>query len=156
MIQRIQSLYLLIATLLTGSLFFLTLAQMATMEELYELTWRGIYLNEAGEEAPRLIIPAWALSILTILATGLPIVTIFLFKKRMIQIRLCSLELGFLLGLSGMIYYMGRTGSNELGASELAFKVPLVLPLVAMVFVYLAMRAIGKDEALVRSMDRIR
>lgn len=155
MIQRIQSLFLLTATLLTGSLFFLTLAQMATMDELYELTWRGIYLIKAGE-TPELMIPAWALSILTVLATGISLVTIFLYKKRMVQIRLCSLNLGLLLGLSGMIYYMGKTGADELGASELAFKVPLVLPLIAMVFVYLAMRAIGKDEALVRSMDRIR
>jgi len=155
MIQRIQSLYLLIATLITGSLFFLTLAEMATMDKLYELNWRGIYLIEAGE-SPQLIIPAWALSILTILATCVSLITIFLFKKRMVQIRLCSLNLGLLLGLSGMIFYMGKTASNELGASELAFKVALVLPLIAMVFVYLAMRAIGKDEALVRSMDRIR
>ncbi len=155
MIQRIQSLFLLIATLLTGSLFFLTMAEMASADSFYELTWRGIFEIEAGE-APQLIIPGWALSILTVLTTGLSLITIFLFKKRMIQIRLCALNLGLLLGLSGMIYYMGKSGAKELGANDLSFNFPLVLPLVAMVFVFLAMRAIGKDEALVRSMDRIR
>ncbi|WP_462318374.1 DUF4293 domain-containing protein [Marinilabilia sp.] len=155
MIQRIQSIFLLVAAILTGSLFFLSMAEMANMEELYELTWRGIYEVEA-EGAIQLVMPGWALSILTVLTTAVSLVTIFLFKKRLIQIRLCALNLGLLLGLSGMIYYMGKTGAKELGATELSFNWPLVLPLVAMVFVYLALRAIGKDEALIRSMNRIR
>ncbi len=155
MIQRIQSLYLLIAAILTGSLFFLTMAEMASIKEVYELTWQGIYKTGAVE-MPELVMPAWALSILTVLATTLSLITLFIFKKRMVQIRLCSLNLGLLLGLSGMIFYMGKTGAKELGASELSFNWPLVLPLVAMVLVFLALRAIGKDEALVRSMNRIR
>ncbi len=155
MIQRIQSVYLLIATIVTGSLFFLTMAEMAGTEKFYELTWRGIYQIEA-DQAAQLVMPAWALSILTFLGTVISFVTIFLYKKRMIQIRLCSLNLGLLLGLSAMIYYMGKSGAKELGASEVSFNWPLVLPLVAMVLVYLALRAIGKDEALVRSMNRIR
>ncbi|PWD97710.1 DUF4293 domain-containing protein [Marinilabilia rubra] len=155
MIQRIQSIFLLVAAILSGSLFFLSMAEMANMEDLYELTWRGIYEVEA-EGAAQLVMPGWALSILTGLTTLVSLITIFLFKKRLIQIRLCALNLGFLLGLSGMIYYMGKTGAKELRATELSFNWPLVLPLVAMVFVYLALRAIGKDEALIRSMDRIR
>lgn len=155
MLQRIQTVYLLIAAILTGSLFFLTMAEMATMDELYRLNWRGIYLIEAGEP-PHLTMPAWALSILTIMATAISLLTIFLFKKRMIQIRLCSLNLGLNLGLSGMIYYIGKSGAKELGASELSFNWPLVLPLIAMILIYLALRAIGKDEALIRSMNRIR
>ena len=155
MIQRIQSIFLLIAALLTGSLFFLSLAEMANMKELYELTWQGIYLVEP-EGTTQLVMPGWALSILTILTTAVSFITIFIYKKRFIQIRLCALNLGLLLGLSGMIYYMGKSGAKELGASELSFNWPLVLPLIAMVFIYLAIRAIGKDEALIRSMNRIR
>jgi hypothetical protein len=155
MIQRIQSLYLLTAAILTGSLFFVNLAEMASSVQFYELTWRGICVLIDGNQNV-LVVPGWALSILTILATALSLITIFLFKKRMIQIRLCSLNLGFLLGLSGMIYYMGKTGIKELPATELSFNWPLVFPLISMVLVYLAIRSIGKDEALVRSMDRIR
>ncbi|MDD2382096.1 MAG: DUF4293 family protein [Mariniphaga sp.] len=33
---------------------------------------------------------------------------------------------------------------------------PMIFPLLAVVLDYLAIRAIGKDEVLVRSMDRIR
>ncbi len=155
MIQRIQSVYLLIAALLTGSLFFLDMAEMANMEELFRLNWQGIYHVEANGDLQQ-VIPGWALSILTIAATAISLITIFLFKKRMIQIRLCSLNMGLLLGLSGMIYYLGKSGAKELGATELSFTFTLVLPLIAIVFTYLALRAIGKDEALVRSLNRIR
>ncbi|MFO8002570.1 MAG: DUF4293 domain-containing protein [Marinilabilia sp.] len=155
MIQRIQTLYLLIATILTGSLFFLTMAEMAGSDALYELTWRGVYEVEP-DGAKELMVPGWALAILTVLTTALSLVSIFLYKKRMVQIRICALNLGLLLGLSAMIYYMGRTGANEMDATDLSFNWPLVLPLVAMILVYLALRAIGKDEALVKSMNRIR
>jgi len=154
MIQRIQTVYLLLATLLTGSLFFTTMADMATMEEFYQLTWQGIF--KVGADAKDLVVSSLALSILTVAVTTLSFVTIFLFKKRIIQIRLCGLNLGFLPGLSGMIYYMGKTGAQNLNAADLSFNWPLVFPLIAMVLVFLALRAIGKDEALVRSMDRIR
>ena len=155
MIQRIQTLYLLIATILTGSLFFLSMAEMANMQEFYELTWRGIFKVES-DATQTLIIPAVALSILTIMATALSFITIFLFKKRILQIRLCGLNMGLLVGLSVLMYYMAKTGAKNLGATDLSFNLPLILPLIALVLVFLAMRAIGKDEALVRSIDRIR
>jgi len=47
MIQRIQSVYLLIAAVLTGSLFFFPMAEMADMKDLYRLNWQGIFQVEA-------------------------------------------------------------------------------------------------------------
>ena len=155
MIQRIQTIYLLIAAILTGSLFFLNMAEMADMENLYRLNWQGIF-QVGSDGSMEIMIPGWALSTLTILATAVSLINIFLFKKRMIQIRLCALNMGLQLGLSGMIFYLGKSGAKELGASELSFNWPLVLPLIAIVFTYLALRGIGKDEALVRSLNRIR
>ncbi len=155
MIQRIQSIYLLMAAVLTGSLFFLNMAEMANMEDLFRLNWQGIFQVEADGNM-QMMIPGWALSILTIAATAMSLITLFLYKKRMIQIRLCALNMGLLLGLSGMMYYLGKSGAKELGATELSFSWALVLPLIAIVFTYLALRSIGKDEALVRSLNRIR
>jgi hypothetical protein len=155
MIQRIQSVFLILATLLTGALLFLTMAQMASDNTLYELTWRGVYLLEAGKD-PLLVVPAWALSILTVTTTAISWITLFLYKKRMLQIRLCALNLGLLLGLSGMIFYMAKSTAKELSAADVSFNWPLVLPLIAFILIVMSIRAIGKDEALVRSLDRIR
>ncbi len=155
MIQRIQTVYLLLAALLTGSLFFLTLAEMAGDQMFYQLWWRGVYQVEAGSQ-PQMVLPTWAISILTILTTLVSLVTLFLYKKRILQIRLCALNLGLLAGLSGLIFYMAKATAKELGAADVSFNWPLVLPLIALILTIMAIKAIGRDEALVRSLDRIR
>ncbi len=155
MIQRIQSVYLLFAALLTGALLFLTMAQMASEDTFYQLAWRGVYQLKANHEAI-LVLPTWALAILTVSPTVISGITLLLYKKRMIQIRLCALNLGLLLGLSGMIYYLATSTAKELNAGEISFSWPLVLPIIAFILTVMAIRAIGKDEMLVRSLDRIR
>lgn len=151
MIQRIQTIFLLVAVALTGSLFFLDLATLTGADQ-YQLIYRGIYpIAENSEVA----IPTIALAILVASATLVGLITTFLFKKRMIQIRLCGLNLGLLLGTTVMIYFLGHQGGKEL-AAEVSYHIPMVFPLISMVMTFLAMRAIGKDEALVKSMNRIR
>ncbi|WP_088654853.1 DUF4293 domain-containing protein [Geofilum rhodophaeum] len=152
MIQRIQTVYLFLALLFTSSLFFLDMAQLASTNSTYLLNFQG--LVEANKPT-ELLMPATALSILLTMAATLTLVTIFLYKKRVLQIRLCALNLGLHAGLSIMIYYFGKAAAREFQA-ELSFDWPLVLPLAALILIVLALRAIGKDEALIRSLNRIR
>lgn len=152
MIQRIQTLYLVLALIITGVLFTMDLAQLANETGLFTLTVDGIY---SVDETNALVMPAYALMALLITNLLLLFVTIFLYKKRILQIRLCGMGLALLAGLSGMIFYWGKTASKELGA-ELSFSWAIVLPIIALVLVFLAMKAIGKDEALIRWIDRIR
>lgn len=60
-----------------------------------------------------------------------------------------------MLGSIGLGYYMINSQAKELTA-VVDYSIINAFPLVAMVLSYLALRAIGKDEALIRSMDRIR
>ncbi|MCU4173578.1 DUF4293 domain-containing protein [Carboxylicivirga sp. N1Y90] len=149
MIQRIQSVYLLICTLLTGSLFFLPLASLSNDENTFTLLYRGL------DNGTELTTPTLALAILVCVATLVSFISIFLFKKRMIQIRLCGLNMGFLIGTTGMIYFLGSQMAKELSA-EISYQLPMFFPIVALIITFLAIRAIGKDEALIKSMDRIR
>lgn len=152
MLQRIQSLYLLLALILTSLLFSMDLAQLANETGLFRLTFSGLYAIDAEN---KLIVSTYYISALLIISDLLLFIAIFLFSKRILQIRICGMLLALLAGLSGIIYYIGKTASKELGA-ELHFSWALVFPLIALIFVYLAIRAIGKDEALIRSIDRIR
>jgi len=152
MIQRIQSLYLLVALAAISVLFFTDMAQFANENGLFRLIYDGVYAIDAESN---MVMPAYALLSLLIATILLLLIVLFLYKKRILQIRLCGMALGLLAGIWGMIYYFGKTASKELGA-EHSFTWAMVLPLVAMVFVYLSIKAIGKDEALVRSLDRIR
>jgi len=153
MIQRIQSVYLLIAFAFGVSMFFSNQIGFTTDAASYILNFKGIM--EDIPEAP-VKIPTTALSILLVLTPLVSLTSIFFFKKRMIQIRLCAANIGLLIGTTGLIYYFGTVGIKELEVTTIAYNISMVFPIAGAILNFMALRSIGKDEALVRSMDRIR
>jgi hypothetical protein len=152
MIQRIQSVYLLIVTLLLGSLFAFPLAELLSSDgQLFIYNFNGLSIeNEAGMYL--LTIPPVVLLVINILIS---FVTLFFYKKRVLQMRLNSFNIILLLGYVGLNYYYIHNFSKQLDGI-VSYQVIAIFPLIAAIFTYLAIRAIGKDEALIRSMDRIR
>lgn len=135
MIQRIQTIYLLIVTVLGILLCCFPLASI-------------------GEVAIK-----WGQSIVyTGLITIMPAITlatIFLFKKRILQMRFCSFNiiLNILTILLVILHiYLAKENSD----AELKLFLPTVIMPINIILLYLSVRAIGKDEALVRSLDRLR
>lgn len=147
MIQRIQTLFILVAEMLVTSLFFVNLADLSVNGELYTFSIKGIYNGEA------LVFNGLPILIFIGLIVILHLAIIFMYKKRIRQIRMLSFTIILLLGLFGMFFYFTYAGFDN---PEIAFKIPVAFPVVAAILDFLAIRAIGKDEALVRSMDRIR
>jgi hypothetical protein len=147
MIQRIQTVYLLISALLVASLIKLKFADLAVNNELYTFVAKGIY---SGEE---LLFNGLAIFILIPIIALLQFIVIFLYKKRILQIRILVFCSVLLLGLFGLFFYFTYAGFT---GAKVAFKIPVVFPIVAVILNYLAIRAIGKDEALIRSLNRIR
>ncbi|NOR76011.1 MAG: DUF4293 family protein [Draconibacterium sp.] len=147
MIQRIQTIYILVAEILIASLFFLKFADLSANNELYTFSIEGILNGET------LVFDGLPIMIFIGLITLLHLVIIFMYKKRVLQIRITVFTIILLLGLTGLFFYFIYTGFT---GAKVAFKVPMVFPVVAIILDYLAIRAIGKDEALVRSLDRIR
>ncbi len=147
MIQRIQTLFILVAEMLIASLFFVNLADLSVNDELFTFSVKGIYNGDT------LVFNGLPLIIFIGLIVVLHLVTIFMYKKRIRQIRILSFTIILLLGLFGLFFYFAYAGFD---APQVAFKVPVAFPVVAAILDFLAIRAIGKDEALVRSMDRIR
>ena len=85
--------------------------------------------------------------------------TVFLFRRRLLQIRLCVVEMVLLLGslvMEGVYYFLSWRVFSDLTFHTQGFKPAIVLPLVCLLFAYLAARAIFRDELLVRAADRIR
>ncbi len=147
MIQRIQTLYIFLSAVLIGLLFVLPFAEIAHGSELFLFDIRGIVRNNVVEESGLPI----AVFIGIILLVHL--IAIFLYKKRIRQIRFLVFSILLLLGLFGMFYFFTY---YSFSGAEINFKYSVVFPIVAIIFDYLAIRNIGKDEALVRSIDRIR
>lgn len=135
MLQRIQTLYLMAAVLLTAAMFFTPLFQRS-MESPQGWIWISMIFC-AGFSAALSI---WA---------------IVLYSQRKKQIKLIQIGMIFqtlLFGSGlGIVFSLGGIGrylwDEALGAGLL---------LLALIAMSMAIRGIKKDEELVRSMDRIR
>lgn len=156
MIQRIQSLYLLIATALMGLALILPIATFTSSTDVVYTLSAFSLSTDAGSESLSTI---W-MGILMAAATVLPLVTLFMFKRRMLQVRLCAVEIVLLLGciaFEAIYYYLA--GANALEDVEIEhrqFGWAAIMPIIALVLSAMAARATFKDEVMVRSFDRIR
>ncbi|RHJ87632.1 DUF4293 domain-containing protein [Parabacteroides sp. AM08-6] len=152
MLQRIQTIYLLIIVALSVAMLFLPLAVLQIGEELLSFDATGLSTMAVQ---PELVYPTWGLFALTAVIALLALLTIFLFKKRILQIRLCVFNAILMLGFYGMFVFFVWTIKGEMDIT-LSVKFALSFPLISLILDYLAIRNIGADEALVRSLNRLR
>ncbi len=165
MIQRIQTLYLLLAVALMATATFIPVAQFTGGGVEFSLKAFSfafassdavtISMSDVGDVA----VSALCMGIVYAVAALLPLLIIFLFKNRQLQIRLCGVELTLLLGCIVFEVISCCLAAQLVDGHEgatLGLEIGAFLPLVAIVPVALAMRAILRDELLVRSLDRIR
>lgn len=153
MLQRIQTVYLIIIAVLTAIMSLFPLALLKRGEELYEFTVFGV---KTMTEKAELIYPTWGLFLLVAIIAVLALFTIFLYKKRMLQIRLCIFNAILMLGFYGFFAYLIYIMNRQLGDLTYSLQIALSFPLVSLILDYLAIRNIGADEVLVRSLDRLR
>ena len=155
MIQRIQSLYLLLTTAL--SFLFLKGGFLSFTEKtgsLIKITFTGI-TRETGIQAYESIQKLIWLTIIIILIPLFSAVSIFLFKKRNVQIWLVSVLIilnVILILLSGFYSYFIVTKFN----SVISPNVKMAVPVLQLIFSILAYKGIRKDDNLVKSYDRLR
>lgn len=152
MIQRIQTLYLLAVAALMAAAVFTPLAYFAAGVEEYKLF--AFALKSATNEYSTLY-----MGVIVALAAIVPFMNIFLFKNRLLQIRLCAVELVLLLGSAvfmAIYYFLSNRMFSQLEFSAHGMHIAIIFPLIAIILDYLALRAIFRDEMLVKSLDRIR
>lgn len=140
MIQRIQTIYLLLAAIGNFGLGMLPWAVSS------DSAGAGIFADGQFSATDHTGLIAGLMA-----AGALAFIAIFLFKQRKVQVKLAavSLVLTLLAAAFGawLFFAAGATAQVHAGA---------VLLLPSVIFVILAMRYIRKDDKLVRSMDRLR
>ena len=97
---------------------------------------------------------SWLQFLVLLFAAALNTLTIFLFKKRPLQAALCTVSLFvYVLWYVSLIVF-----SKETAPDAAAFQLPMsaVFPLVCLILVVMARKAIMADEKLVRDSDRLR
>jgi len=155
MIQRIQTLFLAIATALSGFLLKGPIVRLVGEDsQAYELNYKGIFSVDNGVVG-NLIEKSLPLSILLIAVPVLFLLAIFLYKKRKLQIRVTVFSTLLLIGaFLLMMFYIFYTGRKL--EAELIFNIKLTFPIIGAIFGYLAFRNILKDQLLIKSYERIR
>lgn len=161
MIQRIQTVYLALAivtaicALLFNSVYYWADGEMVGAISSIRL-W-----TDSPALADKMSSP-WPLSILLVLVVLLNVVAIFLFRKRMRQLRITLfstiLLIGYVLALAFCTWFCKEQISMLLAPADISmtFGIAAFLPIVGVILNCMAIRGIRKDEALVRSLDRIR
>jgi len=152
MIQRIQSLYLLLITALMAAVLLCPLGVLTNNAGVFEFTAFSV---KSGAVCVQPMFPLWILGALAALCTAIAFVTIFLYKHRGIQIRLCTVN-GVLMVLFYVAYAMLFFSIYRDADVDYNPDFTIALPLIALILDILATKAISKDEALVQSLNRLR
>lgn len=151
MIQRIQSIYLLLATVAALSVLIAPCIILPGSEGCYIMDGMKIAECESGIVSSH----PWGVAFFAIVSAALFVEAIFKYKNRQKQLRLVSGGMLFLLLLYITMIVYGYAFSSH---ATTGFKPSwgAMLPAVSYLLGWLARRAIKKDEALVKAADRIR
>ena len=154
-IQRWQSVVLLITVALMACFTVLSLGQVQTMNYSYNFTSWGFTIEgtPTGDSASGTVIYTWFLFIVCVMSAILPFITIFLYKNLPLQKKMCLVEVLFILSaicIAGWEGYKGMPG-GECQWSSLA-----LAPFLSLILMIMAWGLINKDHRLIRSVDRIR
>lgn len=162
MLQRKQTLYLLAATILTVVLLFANVYTLDVQSvdalgvssiESYKLGVWGVKLDGGG------MFSTIYFGLLVSLTAALSFVTIFLYRKRWLQVRLCFammiMQVGILCFGAYYIYQMVIT-VPQATAVAYSYSTIVSFPVLSIIALVLAYRGVARDIALLASANRIR
>lgn len=135
MLQRIQSVYLALAGLILAVGPFLLPLGYVEGTPFYAVA-NPLYMAAFG------------------MGLALVVISIMYYNKRQLQFVLNRLNIILQFILLGLFLYRSLNLSGEAAASEKG--IGLLIPIISIVLLVVANRAIKKDEALVKSVDRLR
>ena len=152
MIQRIQTIYLVLATLILGLTFAFPFAT-------YTIEQGDIVFNAYGvSENVGEINTFFPYYITIALSMGLALFSLLQYKKRKVQItvgRFVYLLLAVTIAFVFVDFY-SLSGKLEVESGMVSSGVGMFLPVAALPILFMANRNIRKDEDLIKSLDRLR
>lgn len=154
MIQRIQSLYMLLAVILCGLTYFfplsLVVGEAGSALTLSACSVSGEVAGESVSGTP------WGIAVLLLATIVIAVAAIFRYKHRKAQIRLLNIAMVCLLAgyVAGIAYTW--TWSGRISEGHAAITPYALLPMAAYLSLWMARRGVRHDEALVAAADRLR
>lgn len=151
MIQRIQSLFLLLSAATLFTTFFFPVAEFNGPDI------HATFTNYGWVSDKNIILKSYPLYVGVAVISGLIVATVFMYKNRRRQVMLCRMNYLMLLIQFALYFFLPDAGSNALvKTGEVTQGMAFFLPLVSIGFIFMAERSIRKDEKMVRAADRLR
>ncbi|MBR0054005.1 MAG: DUF4293 domain-containing protein [Bacteroidales bacterium] len=157
MIQRVQSLFLLVAAVAAIAVLFISIGNIIDVSGTCLYQYDAFSLKKEGHSVYSTLYIAllWGVSAI------LSLVTIFMFKNRQRQVRLNGVNMLVMLAALVMMLYIYPNLIFEkkqfiTSTSMLEFNRFILISLIPAVSLYLANMFIKKDEKKVRAADRLR
>lgn len=154
-IQRWQSVLLLITVALMACFTFLSLGQVQTLDYSYNFTTLGFSIEgePTGGSPSGMEVHTWFLFIVSLMGTILPLINIFLYKNLPLQKNLCLIEILFVVSA---ICIAGWEGYRGIPGYECQWSSLAMAPFLSLILMIMTWALINKDHKLIRSADRIR
>lgn len=157
MIQRKQSLFLLLAALLALSTWFFPISTYQRGDAVFELRTTGLFAGD-GVEVTDVELRIPFAPVMTVIGIALA-ACILLYGNRRRQMRFVRGTYMVVLAAIAFLFITDRSVQGYLekgGAVQGSYGLSFVLPLIVLVLAFMAERSIKADEELVRSADRLR
>ncbi len=156
MIQRVQSIYLILIFVLVGVMSFLPLVIFQTSDHIFYMNlfyFEGVEHLSFAVDLPNI----WPIAALAIVLALLSVYSLFRFQNRKQQMLLNMINMLVNFGLLISIFlYADSVASFADVKGEVIYDVAAYFPIVTVLLLILANRNIRKDEKLVKESDRLR
>ena len=151
MIQRVQSIWLLLASLTLFTLLLLPIVSKTMNGTEFWILVSGLYQHAStGTVEVESFLP---LMISTIVIALIALANIFNYRNRTLQKRICNVVIILTIGLSFWISSGGTKNSRRISRCNLQYRGFTANS--DIIFCFLAIRGIRKDEQLIKSADRL-
>lgn len=154
MIQRIQTLFLFIASVLLLVMLFYPLSTVTNSSTGLFMTLHCFYAIDVNG-ATVVNFSLITIGVLIVITTIIGFLDIFLYKSRKKQMLLCAFAIFFSFILCNLIV-LNSFIMKPNAESNIFFSFVAIFPIVSFILFILAYRGINKDEKLIKSLDRIR
>lgn len=150
MLQRIQTVFLLLITVFSVLQLFVPFQTITTYESTLML-----YLSPATYNGSTQAIIHLPL-VICLLITLLSLITVFMYKKRSLQMKLCTLIALVSFALTASLFLFTYVKLDNEYETVINYNTAAFIPLINIILAFIAKRFIKKDDDLVKSADRIR
>lgn len=157
MIQRIQSVYLFLATISLGAMFFFPLASFIGGDKDQLIYFVYELISKVPDSVPSVpsyfIYPILGITILAMLLSMFAIVK---FKKRAAQLKMIRGSMLLILVMIAVFFFYCSPLLEKASGALTEYETGSYMPLIALLFLILANRGVMSDIKLLRSAERLR